>query len=231
MPRDELADLRLSYTAGSLDLADLAATPLEQFRRWFDDAAAEPAVVEPNAMVLSTWDPDGGPASRTVLCKGVDGAGFRFFTNLASRKGRQLQAEPRVSLLFGWYPLQRQVVVRGTAEPLPRAETLEYFVSRPYASRVGAWASHQSRPVGGRQELEDREASLRARWPDTGAPDDVPLPEHWGGFVVRAVEVECWQGRPSRLHDRLVFVARQAGGAGPGRLDVAGDWTVERREP
>jgi pyridoxamine 5'-phosphate oxidase len=224
---DEFADLRVTYTAGQLLEGALAATPEAQFRAWFAEAAASPEVVEPNAMVLSTAGADGVPSSRTVLLKGVDGAGFRFFTNLASRKGRDLAANPNAALLFGWHPQQRQVAVRGTVVPLGREEVRAYFASRPYGSRIGAWASRQSEVVADREVLERREAELASRWPDTGSPDDVPLPEHWGGFLVRPVEVEFWQGRPSRLHDRLVFVA-----LGPdARLDRAQDWRVERRAP
>ncbi len=226
VPDPDLAALRVTYDAGTLEEADLAPTPLAQFRAWFDEAAASPAVVEPNAVVVATAGPD-GPSARTVLLKGLDGLGFRFYTGLGSRKGRDLAADPRAGLLFAWVPLQRQVHVRGPVEQLPREEVLAYFVSRPYGSRIGAWASEQSAPVAGREVLEEREAGLRRRWPDTGQDDDVPLPPRWGGFLVRAAEVELWQGRPSRLHDRLVYVARGA----TGRLDVAEDWRVERRQP
>lgn len=227
MVPDEFADLRVTYTAGQLLEGALAPTPEAQFRAWFAEAAAAPEVVEPNAMVLSTAGADGAPSSRTVLLKGVDAAGFRFFTNLASRKGRDLAVNPQAALLFGWHPQQRQVAVRGTVTPLGREEVRAYFVSRPYGSRIGAWASRQSEVVADREALERREAELADRWPDTGSPDDVPLPEHWGGFLLSPVEVEFWQGRPSRLHDRLVFVA-----LGPdARLDRAQDWRVERRAP
>lgn len=224
---DEFADLRLSYEAGALREADLAPTPAAQFRAWFDDLQQVPAVVEPNAMVLSTVDADGAPSSRTVLLKGLADDGFRFFTNLGSRKGRDLAGNPAAALLFGWYPVQRQVVVRGRAVALDRDEVAAYFVSRPYGSRIGAWASEQSAAVGSREEVEAREAELRRRWPDTGSEGDVPVPEHWGGFRLEPTEVEFWQGRPSRLHDRLVFVSR----GGTGRLGTAGDWRVERRWP
>lgn len=225
-PRPDLAALRVSYTSGSLEEGDLAPTPLAQFRRWFEEAAASPLVVEPNAVVVATAGP-AGPSVRTVLLKGLDGAGFRFYTGLGSRKARDIGADPRAALLFSWVPLQRQVSVRGPVEPLGRDEVLAYFTSRPYGSRIGAWASEQSAPVSGREVLQEREAELRRRWPDTGSDDDVPLPPHWGGFLVRAGEVELWQGRPSRLHDRLVFLAR----TGTGRLDVAEQWRVERRQP
>lgn len=226
MPDTDLSALRVTYTAGTLEEADLAPTPLAQFRAWFDEAAASPAVVEPNAVVVATSGAS-GPSARTVLLKGLDGQGFRFYTGLASRKAADLRSDPRAALLFAWVPLQRQVSVRGPVEQLGRDEVHAYFVSRPYASRVGAWASEQSAPVAGRAVLEEREAELRRRWPDTGSPGDVPLPPRWGGFLVRAAELELWQGRPSRLHDRLVYVARGA----TGRLDVADDWRVERRQP
>lgn len=224
---DEYADLRLSYTAGALSEDDLAATPGEQFRSWFEQVSGRPEVVEPNAMVLSTVAADGAPSSRTVLLKGVADDGFRFYTNLGSRKGLDLAGNPAAALLFGWHPVQRQVVVRGRVALLDRDEVAAYFVTRPYGSRIGAWASRQSAVVADRATVEAREAELVRRWPDTGSVDDVPLPEHWGGFRLAPTEVEFWQGRPSRLHDRLVFVAR----AGTGGLDTAADWRVERRWP
>ncbi len=222
---DEFADLRLSYEAGSLHESDLAATPAEQFRTWFDELAQVPAVVEPNAMVLGTVDEAGAPSARTVLLKGLADDGFRFFTNLGSRKGRELADNPAASLLFGWYPVQRQVAVRGRVHPLERAEVAAYFASRPYGSRIGAWASRQSAPVADRGTVEAREAALRERWPDTGAADDVPLPEHWGGFRLVPAEVEFLAGP-------ALAAARPAGVRRPRRGGRAGDrGGLARRAP
>ncbi|MEW1959308.1 pyridoxamine 5'-phosphate oxidase [Kineococcus sp. NPDC059986] len=225
---EDPAGRRVDYGPQHLAEADLARTPLEQFERWYSDAvAAGPSTVpEPNAMTLATVDED-GVSARTVLLKGVDARGFVFYTNLRSRKARGIAHDPRVSLVFGWFGMQRQVAVRGRAEQVPREETEAYFTSRPYGSRIGAWASEQSSPVDAAATLDDRAARLRERWPDTGSVADVPTPPHWGGFLVRAHEVEFWQGRTSRLHDRLVF---SAGGAGTA-LDVAGNWSVARRQP
>jgi pyridoxamine 5'-phosphate oxidase len=228
-PTDALADTRVTYMAGELHESDLAPTPLEQFRRWYADAvvaASDGRLVEPNAMTLATAGDR--PTARTVLLKDVDGRGFAFFTNLSSRKAVSIAARPEVALLFPWVPLQRQVAVLGAAEPLDRAAVAEYFRSRPYGSRIGALASRQSRPAASRAEIESAAADLAARYPDTGSPDDVPVPDGWGGYRVRAIEVEFWQGRPSRLHDRLAYVAIDSRGAA---LDDAAGWRVERRWP
>jgi pyridoxamine 5'-phosphate oxidase len=226
----DLAAQRESYTAGELLESQVHGHPLGQFERWFRDtrAAGPNRVPEPNAMVIATADAGGAPSSRTVLLKGVDARGFVFYTNYASRKATQLGANPAAALTFPWYGLHRQVGVRGVAERVPREESAAYFVTRPWASRIGAWASRQSSPVAARTELDDAWAAAAARWPDRGTAQDVPLPEFWGGFVVRPVEVEFWQGRIGRLHDRLVYVAR---GGAPGRLDAPDDWRVERRQP
>jgi len=204
-----VAGARVSYEAAALDEADLAPTPLEQFRRWYDDAVAA-RLPEPNAMVLATADERGTPSARTVLLKQVDARGFVFYTNHGSRKGAEL-ARGRAAVLFPWHPLQRQVGVRGRVEQVTREESASYFASRPWGSRIGAWASRQSQIVGSRAELEARWEELAHRYPDRGRPDDVPLPPFWGGFVLRPDEVEFWQGRPSRLHDRLVFLAARPG--------------------
>lgn len=216
---------RIAYGAAGLDAADLPATPLEMFRRWYDEALSA-RVIEPNAMTLATVDATGAPSARTVLLKHADAAGFVFFTNHRSRKGTELAAQPVAAIVLAWLPLHRQVCARGRVERISAAATADYFGTRPWGSRIGAWASHQSQPVASRAELERRWAELSARWTDRGRPDDVPVPPHWGGYVVRPTEVEFWQGRPSRMHDRLVFLPTQE--LPP--LDTSA-WRVERREP
>jgi pyridoxamine 5'-phosphate oxidase len=232
------AHLRVTYTAGLLE-KDLAATPLGQFGRWFLEVV-EGGVAEPNAMVLATAapPPDGGPgavpSARTVLLKAVDSRGFAFYTNHGSRKGRELAANPWASLAFPWFAAHRQVVVVGRVEQVSREEAREYFGTRPYGSRLGAWASAQSTAIASREVLKARYAELAAAFPDTGSRDDVPLPEFWGGYVVLPDTVEFWAGRASRLHDRLRFVRTSPppgladGGAG---LDDPACWRTERLSP
>lgn len=210
--------MREQYRAGGLTESELAADPYEQFARWFADAVRardDGALAEPNAMVVSTVGADGAPSSRTVLLKGYDLHGFVFFSNYASRKGRELAANPQVSLLFPWHPIARQVIVGGTAARVSAAETEAYFHSRPYGSQLGAWASEQSAVVASREVLEERYAQLRARWPEGTT---VPVPPFWGGFRVEARSVEFWQGRENRLHDRLRYMRGPDGGWGITRL-------------
>jgi pyridoxamine 5'-phosphate oxidase len=195
----DLAALREEYARAGLDEADLAEDPITMFDRWMGEAH-DAIRNDANAMVVSTVGADGQPSSRMVLLKGLSDDGFVFFTNTGSRKGDELAANPRCALLFPWHVLERQVRVEGTATRLPRADVEAYFSSRPHGSQLGAWASHQSQAVAGRAELEDAYADAEARFPDT-----VPVPGEWGGYAVRPDVVEFWQGRTSRMHDRLVY--------------------------
>ena len=207
-----MADLRRDYARAGLAEHDLAPTWLEQFTRWFSEAVG---LTEPNAAVLATASADGAPSARTVLLKAYDERGLVVFTNLTSRKAREVRANPRATLLFPWIDLERQVVVEGGVEQVSRAETEAYFRSRPRASQIGAWTSHQSAVLSGRDALEQR----RLRLEDRFAGREVPVPDFWGGLRVVPTSVEFWQGRPSRLHDRLRY-----------RLE-AGAWVVERLAP
>lgn len=207
-----LADLRRDYALAGLAETDLAPTWLEQFDRWFVEAAG---LTEPNAVVLATATPDGVPSARTMLLKAYDERGLVIFTNLTSRKAREALVNPRATLLFPWLALERQVVVEGAVEQVERVETEAYFRSRPRSSQLGAWASRQSSVLPGREALQQRQAELERRF----AGQDVPVPEFWGGLRVVPTAVEFWQGRPSRLHDRLRY--RQDGG----------QWVVERLAP
>lgn len=220
MDPHDVSAMRLSYDRGELLEADLARDPLTQFRRWLADAVTE-GIVEPNAMVLSTVSADGMPSARTVLLKEVDARGFAFYTNLRSRKGRDLEATRRAACVFPWLPLHRQVVVTGETVEVSREEAAAYFRSRPHGSQIGAWSSRQSQVIANRAVLDDRAADLLERF-----PSDVPLPEFWGGWIIVPESVEFWQGRESRLHDRLRFRR-----VGPGGLDEPSAWTVERLSP
>jgi pyridoxamine 5'-phosphate oxidase len=212
--RIDLGQLRDDYQAAGLALGDLPEAPIELWRRWLHDAEVA-GIAQINAMVVSTVDADGTPGSRTVLCKAADDDGFVFFTNYDSRKGLALAAEPRISLLFPWHPLARQVIVNGVAEPVGRAESEAYFATRPRGSQISAWASEQSSVVATREVLEQQVAAVEARYDGI----DVPCPPQWGGYLVRPSTIEFWQGRHDRLHDRLRYRASQAG------------WVVERLSP
>lgn len=208
-----LADLRREYRLARLELEDIALDPLVEFERWLAQAL-EAQLVEPYAMTLATATPDGVPSARIVLLRGVDPRGLTFFTDYRSRKGQDLSANPRAALCFYWGDLERQVRVTGSVEKVSREESAAYFATRPRGSQLGAWASAQSSVLATRDELE-------ARWNDLAAkyPEQVPLPEHWGGFRVRSESFEFWQGRESRLHDRFVYTRE-------------GDaWRIERLAP
>jgi pyridoxamine 5'-phosphate oxidase len=210
----DLAALRREY--GEVGLAESMADPdpFVMFRRWFDDAQAA-HLHEPNAMIVATVSPDGGPAARTVLLKGLTDDGFAFYTNTSSDKGRHLAHEPRCALLFPWHPLERQVRVEGVATRLADAEVAAYFAARPRGSQLAAHASPQSQVVGGREELVARYAEAGARYAD----GEVPVPPQWGGYRVRPDTFEFWQGRSERMHDRLRYRRTAAG------------WVLERLAP
>lgn len=210
-----LADLRKDYSLAGLAEKDLARDPFRQFEKWFQEAEGA-KIPEPNAMTLSTVDSDGKPSARTVLLKGLDGRGFVFFSNYESRKGREVAGNPRVSLVFPWIAIERQVIVEGTATKMAREENEAYFHSRPRASQLGAWVAQQSSIITGREVLEDAMKALEKK--HAGA--EVPLPPNWGGWRVAPETVEFWQGRRSRLHDRLRY-----------RRAKDGAWTVERLAP
>lgn len=218
--QDDLARLRRDYEAVGLTEDMLPADPLELFEVWLGDARTA-ALAEANAMIVSTVGADDTPSSRMVLCKDVDARGFVFFTNFESRKGRELTDNPRVSLLFPWHPLGRQVRVEGSAARVDDRESEEYFASRPRGAQISAWASAQSDVVPDRVALERRVGELDAQYAGT----TVPRPPHWGGFRVVPVAIEFWQSRPDRLHDRLLY-RRTGNKGGP---DAA--WTVVRLQP
>ncbi|MBW3468254.1 pyridoxamine 5'-phosphate oxidase [Arthrospiribacter ruber] len=210
----KIADLRKEYTLKSLEISDVLNNPILQFKSWFDEAF-KAKVLEVNAMNLSTIRKDGKPNSRIVLLKGVDN-GFVFYTNYMSTKGIELGNNPWVSLTFHWAELERQVRVMGKAEKVSAEESDEYFFSRPYGSQIGAWVSPQSTVIENRQVLEKKENDLK----NSLNPDTITRPEHWGGYRVIPKEIEFWQGRPSRLHDRILFTLNEANG-----------WDIKRLAP
>jgi len=218
--RPDIAAMRQSYSLAGLKEDDLAPDWLTQFHRWLGDAV-EAGIAEPNAMVVATSSPTGEPASRTVLCKGVSDDGIVFFTNLDSDKSRALQVNPRAAATFPWIALQRQVHFRGPVVRVSDADAQAYWTTRPRGSRLGAWASPQSRVLADRSALEALQAEVEQRFgdgDDESAP--IPLPPFWGGWRIEPVTVEFWQGRFARLHDRLRY-----------RADGSGGWVVERLAP
>jgi pyridoxamine 5'-phosphate oxidase len=210
---EHLAALRREYEQEGLDEADLTGDPLELFGSWFGQVHAA-GLPEPNAMVVATATADASPAARFLLLKGVVDGTFVFYTNLESRKGVELLANPRCALLFPWFPLQRQVRVEGEARLLPRERVEDYFAARPRAAQLGAWASHQSQEVGSRGELQAAYDEADARFAD----GPVPCPAYWGGFAVRPLQMEFWQGRSGRMHDRIVYRRNPSDGWTTGRL-------------
>jgi pyridoxamine 5'-phosphate oxidase len=210
-----LADMRKDYSMAGLLEKDLAKNPFRQFEKWFQEAEAA-KVPEPNAMTLASVGRDGRPGARTVLLKGCDGRGFVFYTNYESRKGRELDANPRATLLFPWLTMERQVIVEGPVARVTREESEAYFHSRPRQSQLAAWASPQSTAVAGRAVLEESYRVVEKKYEGR----EVPLPPNWGGFRLAPETVEFWQGRRSRLHDRLRY-----------RRETGGDWVVERLAP
>ncbi len=211
--RSAIRQMRRSY--GEVGLVDLNPDPIAQFSQWLAEAAANPMVVEANAMVLST-SRDEEISSRTVLLKDVTNAGFTFFTNYESQKAQEIATHSQVSLLFPWYPMERQVIVKGQAHKVSDAESDEYFASRPWGSQIGAWASSQSRELPHRDDLEARYAEFSEKYPEGNL---VPRPPHWGGYLVQPTTIELWQGRYSRLHDRARYNATNGG------------WSIQRLYP
>lgn len=211
-----IADLRQNYSLAGLSEADIDADPIKQFGVWFQQAL-DADLIEPNAMTLATATPEGKPTARIVLLKGVNQGGFIFYTNYESQKGQQLITNPYAALVFLWDKLERQVRIEGEVEKLATKESEAYFHSRPKASQLGAWASTQSQVIPNRQVLEQQLADLETKYKGDAT---VPLPEHWGGFRVIPNRIEFWQGRPSRLHDRLVY-----------ELKADGNWKITRLSP
>jgi pyridoxamine 5'-phosphate oxidase len=205
---------RREYQRAQLDESTVSADPFAEFARWLEEAVAA-QVVEPEAMTLATANAEGTPSARMVLLRGFDERGFVFFTDYRSQKGVELERNPRAALVFHWSELERQIRITGTVTATAREESEAYFRTRPRGSRIGAWASHQSQIIPSRRQLDERVAELESRYPD----DEIPLPPYWGGFRLAPAAIEFWQGRTSRLHDRIRYVREGE------------SWRIERLSP
>jgi pyridoxamine 5'-phosphate oxidase len=214
--REEIRAMRRSY--GDVGISALDADPFLAFADWLLQAHQNPVIVEANAMVLSTLGSDSSISTRTVLLKDISEGGFTFFTNYSSRKAHAIESNEQVALLFPWYAMERQVSVSGLAAKVSHKESEDYFSTRPWSSQIGAWASHQSSPLSSREELEQRYEGAAKKWPEGTM---VPCPPHWGGFRIIPLSIEFWQGRYSRLHDRLRYE----------RINTSSDWELNRYYP
>lgn len=212
--REKVEALRREYAREKLDENSIKEDPIEQFSDWFEQALSAESL-EPNAMSLATATPDGAPSVRIVLLKGFDGQGFRFYTNYNSRKGRELEENPKSALCIFWAELERQVRIEGIVEKLSREESREYFHQRPRLSQLGAWASEQSSDIESREQLKERFDAVKKRFENR----EIPLPEYWGGFLLKPDHIEFWQGRPGRMHDRLLYTKTKEG------------WNLKRLSP
>lgn len=210
----KLHKMRREYDSGALQEQEMAADPMEMFARWLEEAIAA-GIDEPNAMTLATATPEGKPSARVVLLKEMTRNGFTFFTNYRSRKGEELRLNPYASLVFDWHEMARQVRIEGAVEQLPPDESDAYYLSRPENARIGAWTSPQSRVVADRGELDALQREVEQRF----AQEPLPRPDHWGGYLVRPERIEFWQGRPNRMHDRLVYEKNEE------------EWSLQRLAP